>query len=781
MRLKKTFVAMVSFLIVGNLPATDTAIVAEHAALQEWQFSSTSVAVENLTWTADAATWILESGHLRFMKPTTDGATTGIIFEGLGRFKLQIADSFEIDQLRRFSGNPDLDGVDEGFSRLVLRTSGPLPSVLPPAPPGATYQPDDVAKKRHENRLHHVGHDVDARVLVGLNVHSDPYLVVDMETDSYDWIVFEFEPWRDEEIALYKHQRQNDYIETWVSLDRAEHRIEDGRPSSLTSYIADLQHLEIEVDLSEHKGGRIARAHSREKDWARFRAVLTLKALQDGVEALEFRLHPRAKLTNVTTKDGSAVDVLRDHIGRRFLTVENGVWDSTVSVFPGRRLDQGEPLGLVFEYELEIYNYGSGLSWYPTIEHSGLDLHTAKMDFHLPKKAEVWAVGQPAETQDSRDDTWATWIMDIPTRMVGFTFGKDFREERLKVDGVPEVVVLGDPAGFSAKKKLRNVGADIVNSMNFYQQYFDFEFPDETFFATSIESGHGQAFDGFLHLSQYTFDSNHPGASELFRAHEVAHQIWGHLVGWQSYRDQWLSESFAEYSAMLFVQASLPDKGFFEEILEVYTAEQLGSFKGSMSKFARPWNVDQVRRYGEEMGPIAAGYRAGSATTPLGGTIQLYRKGPLVLHMIHFVLNTMGGGNQDPFRTVMQEFIRRHTGREATTEDFQSLLDEMTGNDWTPIFDSWIYGSGTPTFTWSHNLQNNENGPVLVINIAQSGVPEGFSTLLPLRIIFSGNRAATNLIPMNTAQKTVHISLPAEPVAVILNPEFAVPARFVEE
>src|SRR5438445_10059004 len=37
-------------------------------------------------------------------------------------------------------------------------------------------------------------------------------------------------------------------------------------------------------------------------------------------------------------------------------------------------------------------------------------------------------------------------------------------------------------------------------------------------------------------------------------SHEVAHQWWGHTVGWASYRDQWMSEGFAELSASLFIQ-----------------------------------------------------------------------------------------------------------------------------------------------------------------------------------------------------------------------------------
>ena len=42
--------------------------------------------------------------------------------------------------------------------------------------------------------------------------------------------------------------------------------------------------------------------------------------------------------------------------------------------------------------------------------------------------------------------------------------------------------------------------------------------------------------------------------------HEVAHQWFGHSVGWASYHDQWLSEGFAEFAAGLFLQQAVGPK-----------------------------------------------------------------------------------------------------------------------------------------------------------------------------------------------------------------------------
>ena len=38
----------------------------------------------------------------------------------------------------------------------------------------------------------------------------------------------------------------------------------------------------------------------------------------------------------------------------------------------------------------------------------------------------------------------------------------------------------------------------------------------------------------------------------MFLAHEIAHQWWGHAVGWKNYHEQWLSEGLAQYFAVLY-------------------------------------------------------------------------------------------------------------------------------------------------------------------------------------------------------------------------------------
>ena len=146
--------------------------------------------------------------------------------------------------------------------------------------------------------------------------------------------------------------------------------------------------------------------------------------------------------------------------------------------------------------------------------------------------------------------------------MVTFSTATRFEEVPIEVKGIPRILAFGPDYQFSNTTKMRNVAADVANSMQFYQLLFDDKLAGDTMYVTSIAGSHGQAFDGFLHLSEFTFAEEHPGASELFRAHEVAHQWWGHKIGWASYRDQWISDWWASdwrYLSTYYQTGQLPD------------------------------------------------------------------------------------------------------------------------------------------------------------------------------------------------------------------------------
>ena len=78
----------------------------------------------------------------------------------------------------------------------------------------------------------------------------------------------------------------------------------------------------------------------------------------------------------------------------------------------------------------------------------------------------------------------------------------------------------------------------------------------------------GQGFPGLIYLSTLSYLKNLPRGSaphgqanemffqDLLQSHETAHQWWGNRVTTASYRDNWLMEALASYSALLYLEKS---------------------------------------------------------------------------------------------------------------------------------------------------------------------------------------------------------------------------------
>jgi len=754
------------------------AVISEYESLKACKFSEKAIPVPEagITFSRDCATWILDSGQIHLMAPTSNGIITGLVFEGKGRFKLSIPDPVEVAQFKRFTSEKVSSKLEEVFTKMVLRTSEDLLSGLIEVHQDNHYVENRLAKNRHEEWLKPGMEDANGRIIVGLLNSGDQYLCVDMETKTFGWIKFVFDNLIMEEIQLQKLQKKLEYLELWLSLDQAADRKPTGRPSATRRVPIDILRFDIEADMRDWN----MPGSQRRKEKVVFRTVLDFNALVNGDRALQFYLNPFIKVTAVSTVDGTSLPFIREQVRRRPGFLGEDLYDDSLFVALDKPLVKNEERQIVIEYERKMKNnYVSGASWYPRIIGNQYDYHTVDLTVMLNDKYEVMAVGSKKEEDVSNKIKTTVWSIDVPTRHYGFMVGEKFELEHLKLEGVPEVVSFGDESTFTTGNIVKNVAIDVANSLKFYQWFYDVKFPVDTMYATHIHSNHGQAFHGYIHLAGYTFGSEHPGASELFRAHEVAHQMWGHMVGFKTYRDQWLSEAFAEYSAMLFIQTTMPDKDYFDEILKVYTNELIGSLKGAMSKFARPWSVYLSRRYLEKLGPISFGRRASSADLPDGYIMQSYQKGPLILHMLRVLLKSKTG-NEDLFRKILQDFLHTYTGKDASTEDFKKIIEKHTGIDWSWFFDQWIHGATIPTYSWRYKLSkraNQEGLFELEVTVRQSDVQPGFKMMVPLQAEMDDGTVKQFVLPIDEPEEVFKLKVSKKPKKVIFNPNYSVLAK----
>lgn len=772
-----SLVVCVVLLSVSSFAAEPSRVQSDYEAMKKWQFSTNTIPISQpVTIKRDTATWTLNSGTVALMQPITGGRVTGFVWRGEGRFAMTVPDRYEYIQLQRFTERP-LPAFEDAITEMVFRASDEtIEKLFPGAAGNGPFASNDAAQKRHEHWLIDRFVDVDSHVIAAA-VNNTSYWSVGFKTPSFDWLTYEYDPERDEEIGLFHLDRTT--VDAWLSLDRPEDRQANGRPGPPTSRPLSLGHLDVKADLTKYgRTGRVGETEQRTIN-GHFEVVEELAANTAGAQVVTLEISPIAQNLEARDADGNPLVVLRDHIGARTSSIENTVHDSTFAIVLPRPLQKNETLTAQFEYDLEMANFAGGDGWYPTVT-GAFDEYTAKLALTVNGRNQVRSMGRFAgETTEGKSKT-STWLVEKPTKMITFSTAERFEEIPLEVKGIPTIASFGWSTGLDVKSRIRNSGADVANSMQFFQLWLDNPLGGDKFYVTSIVGYHGQAFEGFLHLAESSY-SEHPGASELFRAHETAHEWFGHRVGWATYRDQWLSEALAEYAAMVFVKTMVKggDK-FFEEILQVYDYTIKGDMRGMFSKFNRPWLHEMNSAKRSRIAPIGHGFRASTADLPAGYLVQTYIKGPLVLHMLRQLL-LLRTNSDELFTKILRDYVREFSGRQASTAGFQKIIERNAPGDWSWFFNDWIYRAEIPTIRWNYSVASAGGKHTVTLNVKKSDVPPEFVFMVPVTVEFEGNKQGSFVMVVKDAQQTITRDVPLKPRNVVFAPGHSLLANIRKE
>jgi hypothetical protein len=228
-----------------------------------------------------------------------------------------------------------------------------------------------------------------------------------------------------------------------------------------------------------------------------------------------------------------------------------------------------------------------------------------------------------------------------------------------------------------AVKQLTNLAANIIQ---YYQEFLG-PFPLPEFNIIEINDvGWGQAPPGTMFITREAFnpimaaeqrEGSSRGVNETF-AHEIAHQYWGTAVKMPSYEEQWLTESFAEYCAALFMKA--------------YRNE--ATYKGMVKQ----WRGRATFGSDEIPIPLAnEAYVSGDAsTTSFIRYGLLYNKGPALLYALHKELG------DEVFFTFLKSYQKSFAWKFGSTKMVAGLLQFMTKKDYMPFFEKYYWGVEMP-------------------------------------------------------------------------------------
>ena len=325
-------------------------------------------------------------------------------------------------------------------------------------------------------------------------------------------------------------------------------------------------------------------------------------------------------------------------------------------------------------------------AWYP---QPGWDAEVATVDLEVrvPEPFQPFASGETVSQVTENGFTRLTSRLEQPMQFPVVAAGK-YRVVEETRDGVTCRVAAYAIAKEDACRRLVN---NFFAAVEFYQQVFGVPFPFKEMDIIEINSwGFGQAPPGVIFITQeaYTPLANtlnrifSQGVNERF-VHEIAHSWWGHVVKMSSPEEVWLSESFSEYAAALCLQAA---KG--------------GGRKGNkeFDELLKGWRVG-AREVGDGGSVFLASHLAGHDESDELDRVYLhYNKGALVLHALRTELAAKHGEEQGDrlFFALLRALQKNFTFKPSATRHVVGILNQITGTDWQPWFERYVYGCEMP-------------------------------------------------------------------------------------
>jgi len=733
--------------------------------------------VESATVGKDVASFHFKAGNIYLLQSIQD-KITGAVFIGEGVFNFTPPNEIEKYQLKRFTGSAALS---KSFNELYLRftdgTAEELRELLDFAPgeiPGKAKGIRNDAEDRSKDLLKI---NLDARILADFLADrqdslssSEGFFYAEINPIDSRRLFFLYDPEEVEEVVLIQQTLKGAFQKYDIVCSfHKEENYRDPIPVDEDKDAIKINHYDINAEI-DHK-------------W-------NIK----GFRVVDFYLSDKLEVSAVLDEKGDTLEFIR----------EKDFYDITVIL--NQPMVKGEIKSVKFVYSGDILDrnvFGdfyikSAEYWYP--RYGYWKRSTFDLTFKTPKDFEFVTIGKRTEKKKEKDFIISHWKEDFPVPAASFNIGI-FDIYKLDYSGVPTVEVyyiqeshrrvaqeyqdliskydMGADILLQDAHMRENIGADVVNSLNFFQENFG-KCRFEKIAATEIPEPHGQGFPGLLHLSWGSFQREKEFDYESFRAHEVSHQWWGHMVGWKTYHDQWLSEGFAEYSGIWFAQMSLKDNERFFGTLKRWKKEII---EGGYTGYVLDKLGDEKTLWsdGTKAGPLWLGQRLSSSKSEDYFNL-VYKKGAYVLHMLRNMMMDFKDFSDDKFKDMMKDFVKTYYGKSASTEDFKKVVEKHMGQDMTWFFDQWVYGTEIPKYIYSHTIHKSGNDYQVTMKVKQENVSPNFRMIVPVVVAFKDESYSIFRITVDKPLNEIKLPLVNKEInQIVFNPFHSVLCEVKEE
>lgn len=760
-----------------------------YRALRDAQLNE-GLQVSSLLLKRDTGTFTFKSGVFTLATPVM-GKTVYAVFSGEGAFHLKPLVAAEANYMKVVGG---ADEADEEFSSAVfcftdgtaaeIRAAGT--SVVPSAAVGLAWREfRDRIRKRNDpprSMLESLLGDND----IG-NVDAD--LLADLYAPSRSTFL------------AYMHGRKHEDLRFIVNESGAIPELRSPEEVALINYDPGSEHEGIwYMSHLQSEWEKKTASSNEDRRWVRaigFRidttigdnnhlaatTVVRLRALVDGARVIRFDLLPALRVSSVrlgNTEIGY-IQESRKRDGSFYVVLPQGLKtgaEAEISIsYEGDKVVRSAGNG--------NFSVGARESWYPSL-NSFVDRATYDLTFRIPKRYVLVSVGNLEKSWVEQDYGVTHWFSEIPLAVAGFNYG-DFKKYskmdetanyQIETYATHEMPAFLGNAAISPTTMAQTTLVEAQNAIRCFEYYFGSLPYGRIAITQQPQFNFGQSWPMLVYLpvSAFMDDTQRwmlmQGAAFRFNdfisevtPHEVSHQWWGHAVGWATYRDQWLSEGFATFSAGLFLQNA-----------------------GRMDEYTKYWERERKRlvdknafglRAGEAI-PLWMGLRLDTFRTPRGYNLATYSKGGFILQMLRSMMWDAKTLDQD-FFDMMKDFVKSSYNQNPSTETFlagaskhmKPQMDLAGDHRLLWFFQQWVYGTAIPKYRFEYSLKDEPEGRTrLTGKLIQSNVTENFRMAVPIYADFDGKnyvRLGQTLVLGNQAGQEFNILLPKRPKKVVAN------------
>ncbi len=241
----------------------------------------------------------------------------------------------------------------------------------------------------------------------------------------------------------------------------------------------------------------------------------------------------------------------------------------------------------------------------------------------------------------------------------------------------------------------------------------EYPFINEKYGHAHFPWGGGMEHQTLSSMAYYNF-------SEFLISHELGHQWFGDMITCADFHHIWLNEGFATWTEAYWREINEGPSAYREEMLDA------AYYGGGTIYVENPDNFGDI-------------FDANLS----------YHKASWIPHMLRGMLG------DEVFFAGLRAYREAYEFDSATTEQFRDVFEEVSGRNFHPFFQQWIYGSGHPQYQVNWSSNSVEGGTLVQVRIEQTQAQPVFEMTLQLKI---NQMFGNQLMVLENDQRVQHYS-----------------------